>query len=597
MVRPLLHLKQYQTKTHCCNNIGVGVVAFPDGWGFEIWDDVCVVYFGDIYRIENSDIISSQNKRSSGKKIITSYKKYGERLPEKLNGNFNIFVYDISRDISYIFNDRFGFRHLYLYHDDNIFMFSPEIKALYQYEDLIKTTNSHGISDFFVYFYHLGNRTFFKNIKLLPPATILKIKGAKISMKTYWSPVYSNKKRSLRINDTAEQGFHLFEQSVKRCVVQNKKTLVPLSGGLDSRLILAVAKGLSSDITTITFGNSKCMDYKLAGRVCDVLGMERPVLVQIEPNWLKNYAKDLVHLGECSYGALGMTTQHGIAQRLKNSYEISLNGIFGGHLSFGSPYYTQHDIESDYSTTDRIERIKRGFNGHRYQLFKNCLSGNVQQMIDAHANDTIIQEWERSKSVSDKYPFRQDYIFIYNRIRRGMNYINQNSFFYNDQQPFASYELFDFYLSLSPEIVSNHFLYKEIYKRKLPALARIPWQQTGLNLYTESSRLLNLKQSAKRKFNWYLSRATKGRFVLFDYNQYENHDIAYLKNTSIQKWVEAILLSDRCLERGYYSKKGILSLLNKEKNGLTLFFEIGKLVMFELWAREFLDESVNSHGE
>lgn len=597
MMQPLMHLNHYQTSTYCQNSIGAGTVSFPEGWGFGQESDIWTVYFGDIYKVSEEDgQTSSIEGNNYATIIIELYKKYGEKLPQKLNGSFNIFIHDNNDNVSYLFNDRFGFKHLYLYQDEHVFMFSPEIKVFQQHDQFDKTLNPHGISDYFVYFYHLSDRTFFRNVRLMPPASSIKIIGNKVSVNTYWHPVYSNEKKISDLQESIEIGYRLFEQSVDRCIGNKKKILVPLSGGLDSRLIVSVAAKRSTSITTATFGTSKCLDYRLASKVCNAIGISKPELISIESAWLQQYAKDLVHVGECSYGALGVTTQHGMAQCIRDEFEIALNGIYGGHISFGSPYYNQADIDGDYSSKNRIDRIRRGFNGHRYELLKNALSKKVKAMVREYSDETISQEWERAKAVSDQYVFRQDYIFIYNRIRRGMNNINQNAIFFNDKQPFASYELFDFYITLSPELAANHFLYKEIFKNKLPILAKIPWQNTGLNLFTESSKWLNLKRSVKKQLLWYIPRISGGHLSLLDHDKYDNQDVAYLKNQKLQNWIAEILLSERCLDRGYYSRKGILDLISREKSGNGLFHEIGKLVMFELWAREFIDKDVYSNG-
>ena len=42
--------------------------------------------------------------------------------------------------------------------------------------------------------------------------------------------------------------------------------------------------------------------------------------------------------------------------------------------------------------------------------------------------------------------------------------------------------------------------------------------------------------------------------------------------------MKGILLSDRCLGRGYFHREGIERLLQLEQGGASVFFEIGKLV-------------------
>ena len=592
MMNSLKHFNWYKTDRVITEDVGAGVVATCAGNFCAEEEGILVAISGEIYGVtDRGDNIYLSEGNVDISAVVRLYRKYGDRLPEKLNGKFNIFLFDKQNKISLLFNDHFGHQHLYIYRDSHVILFSPEIKAFLLYDKFDNILDDHGISDYFVYFYQFSDRTFFKNVKLFPPASIMKIESGRVSLETYWKPVYSNSRTKKHLDDSVMEGFRLFEQSVNRCLGNAQDILVPLSGGLDSRLIMAVAAKRDINITSVTFGAEKCLDYRIACKVTSMLNLPAPMLIPIGPEWLKKYAYSLVHLGECSYGALGITTQHGMADSVSGDFDVVLNGIYGGHLSFGSPYYSTVDLETEYSPTERVCRIRKGFNGHRFFMsMKDVVSSKLKDMVHEYADKTIEKEWKRSEEVSDRYWFRQDYIFLYNRIRRGMNNINQNKFFFNDKQPFASYELFNFYLSLSTDLTMHHHLYKEIYKRFLPELAKIPWQQTGVNLFDHGAQWSNFKRTLKRYCYWYLKKFSRGRLSYFDHDQYDNQDIAYRKNKDVREWAEKILLSDRCLDRGYFRRHGVKELLQKEMAGHDLFYEIGKMVMFELWAREFLDK-------
>jgi len=155
--------------------------------------------------------------------------------------------------------------------------------------------------------------------------------------------------------------------------------------------------------------------------------------------------------------------------------------------------------------------------------------------------------------------------------------------------PFAGYELFDFYHSLDKDLLLDHFLYKEIYKQKLPRLAAIPWQSTGVNLFSKPSALQKQLKSWDAKFHWYVRRITKGRLNPISKDKYEDQDSAYRKHMPLKQWVNDIILSDRHLQRGYFSREGLLKLIKWEESGGSAFFELSKIAIFELWARKFLD--------
>ena len=129
-----------------------------------------------------------------------------------------------------------------------------------------------------------------------------------------------------------------------------------------------------------------------------------------------------------------------------------------------------------------------------------------------------------------------------------------------------------------------------MYKRYIPDLAKIPWQNTGLNLYTSPSAFTRTRALIRKYVVWYTGRLSRGRFEIRDATTWNNNDYNYRKSNKAQKWVRDVLLSEKALNRGYFSKKGVSQLLDKEARGGSVFEEISKLVLFELWCQNFLEQ-------
>jgi len=591
----LRHFEFYESDCHIYGKVGLGKIdvtsRFHNGIYIDFATNIIVSLYGDIFEYVDlgRDLVIRENLRPE-EAIATIYKEFGAKTPEKLNGDFNVSIYDPQKDRLLIFNDRFGFRHMYIYQDDDILMFAPEIKAFTQYPQFDKTIDENGIADYFNFSYHMGDRTMFKRTKLLPPASCLEVRENKIKLTTYWKPKYENKRKISDLSECINTGYQLFCQSVARRLNNSKDVLIPLSGGLDSRLILAVAVENGCNITTATFGNRACLDYKIAQQVCSALGVDMPRMVTIHPDWLSEFAGQLNMLNECNHASLGLTTQYGFVKTMGQNYDCFLNGIFGGHLTFGSPYFNRTDLNANYSRSERTVRIIRGLGGGRFEkILKKCVSLELNNIVSAYREETINQEWDKTQTKSDLYVFRQDSLFLENRIRRCMNVIDQNRFFYNDQLPFASYELYDFYLTLSPELTLNHYLYKEIYKKKLPHLAKIPWQTTGVNLYQTPSWLKRTKKDIKRYLSWYLPKLSRGKINYIDNDKDADFTANYRKNPKLRSWAKSILLDDECLDRGYFKREGFVNLFDSARRGGGDFGDISKMIVFELWAQEYLN--------
>ena len=595
MRKSLVHRETYSCDQHVHQNFGGGKIDINNKTHRKIYVDsqtnIVVCLFGEIFDYNCTDKDLIEDGKNPEKTVCRIYQRYGEKTGEKLNGDFNLVIFDPIEDRLLICNDRFGFRHLYIYDDDNLFMFSPEIKAFSVYKKFDKSIDEQGLSDYFNFFYHLGDRTNFMKVKLLPPSSCLIVEKNAYRIYTYWQPTYTRERTKDSLAEAIETGYSLFRQSIKRKVAKNKNVLITLTGGFDSRLILSeTLKQSGCRVTTATFGNKHSSEYKIARKVCQTLGIAATHLVQVQPEWLYKYADDLICYNECGHANLVLTTLHGFADAMGTDFDCLLNGLYGGHLSFGSPYFTKISLHSDFSDAERNKRLIRGLDGYVYDMFlRKCASPKLNDMVDHYREKTIEEEWERTKKASDIFAYRWDSFFIYNRIRRGMNVIDQNRFFYNDQFPFASYELYDFYLTLAPDLLLDHFLYKEIYKQKLPHLARIPYAATGVNLYKNPSRLQNMIKIIEEKIRWHSKKFSRGKIELLNKSLTENPSLSYRKNKTLREWVEKILLSDRCLERGYYDRDNVVKLLRKERYGGSAFLTISQMIVFELWARSFLD--------
>ncbi len=597
MSQALHHYDYYQCNTKVISGGGVGKIDVNAARHSSIYYDpvtsIVVCLYGDIYKIidvEEAEDKVFDNDRPE-KKIAVLYHRYQEKVAEKLNGDFVLSIYDPEKKKMMLCNDRFGFRHTYVYDSQDIVMFAPEMKALFAYKKIDKSIDEQGIADYFNYSYHLGNRTNFKKIKLLPPASCYIFEKELTTCVNYWRPEYSNRINISQINEAADTGYQLFRRSLYNRVGGSSSVLIPLSGGLDSRLIASTANDLGCKIQTATFGRRGTHEYKIAKKVCNALKIGGHKLVSIQKEWLFKFRNTYSQLNECNYPDLSLTTQYGFAEEMGLEYDCFLNGIFGGHLSFGSPYFTEAALLSQYSLQKTIDRLIHALGGNRYDLFlRNCGTDRLNNIADAYRKKNVLKEWERTCDASDVIAFRWDQFFLYNRIRRGMNLIDQNRFFYNDQFPFASYDLYDFYLSLAPDVSLNHLLYKKIYKKHLPHLAKIPWTSTGVNLYKKPSPFTSWRRYLDHQITWYVPRLSRGRFNYLNKLGFAKYsDAFYRQDERLADWVTNLLLSEECLSRGFYHKDGLRTLLHMQKKGISTFDEISKLIVFEIWARTYLD--------
>ena len=198
---------------------------------------------------------------------LHSYEEFGEDFVKKLNGSFVIAICDLKEEKLLLVNDRYGLRpHYYAVNNDKL-LFAPEVKAILQDKDFKKELNDETVADFFAFGEILGNKTFFKGIEVLPPASILTYVKGEISIKQYWDfnyePDYSKTEEEF-----VDELVKTFKKAVAIRMKDNYRYGVSLSGGLDSRAVVAaIEKNKIKEVLTFTFGPLDCDEVKIAKKV------------------------------------------------------------------------------------------------------------------------------------------------------------------------------------------------------------------------------------------------------------------------------------------------------------------------------------------
>ena len=96
------------------------------------------------------------------------------------------------------------------------------------------------ISQFLLLGYMLGERTLFKEIKQLRPASLLIVNGYSLSVSVLHQFNFQNRENSSKDFETnLTELDHLFSKACKDRFKNDKKNIVTLSGGLDSRMVAA----------------------------------------------------------------------------------------------------------------------------------------------------------------------------------------------------------------------------------------------------------------------------------------------------------------------------------------------------------------------
>ena len=527
---------------------------------------LCLMMTGEVF---------NDDSENNAEYCMNLYEKEGIKALYSLNGAFTLAILNLEEEQLTIINDRYGLRPLYYRVVGSKFLFASEVKTLLQDETHPLALDASAIADFFTFGFVLGDKTFFNEIKMLPPASVLTWKKGKIGIEKYWSCKYKEEPSHENLEYYTDRLAILLKQAVKRRMKGKHKIGVSLSGGLDSRLILSSINKKDYPVSTITFTFPN-MDNtpRIAQKLSKTFGTNHTQL-EISKDFLISYAEKVVFLTD---GLLNLRNFHSISilDEICTSADVLLDG-WECETNFKGKYLLLEWIsaKNDKELSKAIYKtIAITTEGERNKLFSTEWRAKVKGL----ASQSVQKEVKKSKNTlcgnkGTEFIFRnteRTYLnrtFVYRRSR------------YIDRKPFLDNDLIDFALTIPIERRYKQRVYNQLAKKLVPSEAQIPDNHCKAFI----NPILTIIYRLKNKFF-----KSKGSYPPYG---------DWIKtNPKLKQYIEHILLDKRTLKRPYFDPNYIKQMLeehmNQKKDHSRLIFT---LLTFELWHRLFVDKRLNLH--
>ena len=146
-----------------------------------------------------------------------------------------------------------------------------------------------------------------------------------------------------------------------------------------------------------------------------------------------------------------------------------------------------------------------------------------------------------------------------------MNQVDCSRFIWHDHFALANDRLVDFYMRLPARLHFSRRFMAEYFKVKFPTLAAIPYQATGVDLYSKPSKYRIKVQEYIRKSKYYAERISKGKLRFYDMRAYIHPEQLFRSHNKMAAYFQEILLDDRTASRGYYNMKRLETLSGKRR--------------------------------
>jgi asparagine synthase (glutamine-hydrolysing) len=520
---------------------------------------------------------------SDAELLLHGYGAQGAAFLRRLNGKFAAAIVDVPARRLTLVNDRFGMKPLYYALAPEDVLFASEIKSLLAVRQTSRILNLRGIAQFFSFGQLFGQDTFVENIVGLPAAACVTfdVSTGSTDVTRYWhatdAPLAPRSDA-----DWLDEVDRRFAVAVERQSNNTHGLGISLSGGLDSRLILALVDHRRVPITSLSLGMAGSLDHRCAERMAELTNRRHHSHV-LSHDFLHDFARHMRHM-------VHLTDGHYLSQCIviptlpiyrQLGIEVLLRGHAGELLHMGKAYNFSLD-DAALAIASEAE-LESWLWQHLRAYLLDAVDGPLLAAADAAeverlAYDSLRQALEQVSKVEPVLQ-RVWHLFISERLRRetALSMVEFGSVV-ETRLPYLDNDLVDALLAAPPHLKLGETLQRHMLARRKPEFLDIPNANTGTRIgagrIAQKFATLRMKVLAKLGVPGYQPYERLGLWL--------RRELAPL--------VRELLLTERTLERGVFRPDTLRSVvrqhLDHQRNHTFLLLA---LMIFEMGQREFMD--------
>jgi asparagine synthase (glutamine-hydrolysing) len=380
----------------------------------------------------------------------------------EIKGDFSGFIFNKDTNLLHIFTNHIGSKNIFYFFDEekNYLVFGSELKILVNimrkmgYTPSLSETGAYCLLTFG---FMLGDNSLVKNIKKIPPGSILTYSDGHIKIDQYFklsSTPYLSDSEEVIIKNLDS----LFSEAIKleydKDLEYNYSHVSTLSGGLDSRMnIMHAEKAGYSNILCVCFSQSDYLDEIIAKRIASDHGFDFLFHFLDNGNYLKNVDESvLANDGLVLYpgsspmqftfklidwNKLGLLHTGMLGDLIMGSYLLEKN-----HTPVDNPAIKKSAYSTRLLNKDLIEKLQipRNYeNSELFAFYERCVNG------------------------------------VFNGYRITEHFTEFSS-------PFLDKDFLEYAMRMPTKYRYNEGLYLKWILSKVPEAAAYPWEHTGVKI-------------------------------------------------------------------------------------------------------------------
>ncbi len=327
--------------------------------------------------------------------------------------------------------------------------------------------------------FFLDQDTYYKNLKVLKPGYEYELDDSKktiISEKPYFSWHYSPVERPL--NEIVLEFATLFESIIKEQIGQ-KKVILPLSGGLDSRTQATALSHLGAAVKSYSYAFSNGFDETVYGKQIAKICNFPFVSWKISKGYLWKKIDDLAKINNC-YSEFTHPRQMAFTEKYS-----SLGDLFSlGHL--GDLFFDDLGVQDSMTFEDQVQItikkiIKKGGLELATKLWKNWkLDGDFEVYLEERVRK-LLSEIDIPDNANARIRAFKSLYWVPRWSASNLSIFESNA---PISLPYFDNRMCEFICTIPEKYLSGRQIQIEYIKLRNPEIAKIAWQEKRpFNLY------------------------------------------------------------------------------------------------------------------
>lgn len=305
-----------------------------------------IVFNGEVYNyIELRDELIADGLTfetdSDTEVIIATYAKYKEKTAERLRGMFGFVIWDKVEKSVYGARDHFGIKPFHYAEEDGNIYFASEKKSIYEILKK-KEINPVALQNYLTFQFVPDPETLTENIHRLPPGHYFtKPLNGEMEITRYWEATFAPIQKSE--DEFAKVIKDVLYDSVEKHMRSDVTVGSFLSGGVDSSIIVAIAREFNPKIKTISVGFERegYSEIDVAKETADRLNVENISEIITAQQFMDEFPRFVWHMDD-PLADPAAVPQFFLAEIARKHVKVALSGegadeVFGGYTIYNEP--------------------------------------------------------------------------------------------------------------------------------------------------------------------------------------------------------------------------------------------------------------------